>query len=101
MFKKNSSKFLGVSIDYHLTWKDHIFQISGKMSKSIELLCRFHYALHQQCLLSLYYSFDLHTSILVYSCLGFQLPISLEKHLSGLQRRAISIVPKELYGMKT
>ena len=46
-----STKFLGVYIDQHLTWKTHINVISKKIAKSIGLIYKANFYLHQNSLL--------------------------------------------------
>ena len=38
--QENTTKFLGVYIDQHLTWKDHISHICKKISKSVGIIYR-------------------------------------------------------------
>jgi hypothetical protein len=47
---------LGVYIDEHLTWKDHISCISKKISKSVGILHRSRFNLSSKTKLSLYYT---------------------------------------------
>src|SRR6218665_193899 len=51
-----SSKFLGVYIDQHLTWVEHISHISKKIAKNISMLSRIRYCLPKCTLQGLYYS---------------------------------------------
>ena len=51
-----STKFLGVYIDQHFTWKTHINVISKKIAKSIGLIYRASFYLHKNSLLSSYHS---------------------------------------------
>ena len=53
---KQSIKFLGVIIDQHLTWKDHINTIASKISRSIGVISKARYFISQTSLLQLYYS---------------------------------------------
>jgi len=52
-----STKFLGIVIDTHLNWKDHILQISKKMAKNIGILRRMRHYLPSNILINLYYTF--------------------------------------------
>ena len=36
----NSTKYLGVYIDHHLNWKDHIAYVSSKLSKSTAVIIK-------------------------------------------------------------
>src|SRR6218665_1806190 len=42
------TKFLGIIIDQHLSWKDHVALISKKISKNIEIIARIKYCLSTQ-----------------------------------------------------
>ena len=53
----DNTKFLGVYIDQHLTWKTHVNFIADKISKSFGLLYKAKYHLPPKSLLSLYYAF--------------------------------------------
>ena len=54
--KVTSTKFLGVHVDQHLTWKEHIKTISDKIAKNIGILTRTAYLLPSCIRLKLYYS---------------------------------------------
>jgi len=51
-----STKFLGVHIDQHMTWKVHINQISAKIAKNVGILTRIAYLLPRATRLNLYYA---------------------------------------------
>lgn len=51
-----STKFLGIIIDEHLCWNDHIHQVESKISKSCGILARLKHILPQRVLLTLYNS---------------------------------------------
>ena len=86
-----SSKFLGVYIDQHLTWKDHINNISTKVAKNIGILSRVSYLLPAKVKLSLYYS--LVYPYLIYCNIAWasNYPSRLNR-LSILQRRVVRII---------
>src|SRR6218665_2891444 len=56
LVQTDSSKFLGVLIDSHLTWKDHIMLVTKKVSKSIGIIARIKHCIHHKILLKLYYT---------------------------------------------
>lgn len=51
-----SVKFLGVYVDQHITWNDHIEQITLKIAKNVGILKRISYLLPTKIRLTLYYS---------------------------------------------
>ena len=51
------TKFLGVSLNENLSWKQHIKIMSSKISKSIDILYKSRDVLSKQCLKQLYFSF--------------------------------------------
>jgi hypothetical protein len=51
-----STKFLGVYIDQHLTWNTHISSISSKIAKNIGIISRISHILPTNICLKLYYS---------------------------------------------
>ena len=54
--QSNVTKFLGVYIDEHLTWKDHISYLCKQTSKSTGMLFRPRFYLSSKSKLTLYYS---------------------------------------------
>ena len=52
----DSTKFLGVFLDQHLSWKTHINYISQKISKNIGVISRISYLLPKHIRLNLYYA---------------------------------------------
>ena len=50
------TKFLGVLIDQHLSWKPHIDFVSKKISKSVGIIAKARFYLSSQTLMTLYYS---------------------------------------------
>ena len=55
--REHVTKFLGVFIDENLSWKQHIYILSSKISKSISILYKSRDVLSKQCLNQLYFSF--------------------------------------------
>ena len=50
------TKFLGVLIDQHLSWKPYINFVSQKISKSVGIISKARFYLSSQTLMTLYYS---------------------------------------------
>ena len=50
------TKYLGVLIDQHLSWKPHIDFVSKKISKSVGIIAKARFYLSSQTLMTLYYS---------------------------------------------
>jgi hypothetical protein len=82
-----SVKFLGVYVDQHMTWTDHIHQISLKVAKNIGILSRLAYLLPTKVLLTLYYS-------LIYPYLSYCNMIWASNYSSRLDR--IKILQKRI-----
>ena len=49
-------KFLGVTLDENLTFKDHVNNVTSKISKSVGVMKRLHCQLHANVMVKLYYS---------------------------------------------
>ena len=73
------TKFLGVYIDQHLTWKPHVNFIAAKISKSVGLLYKAKYYLPSKSLLTLYYA-------LIYPYLTYCNLIWASTYVTNLQR---------------
>ena len=73
------TKFLGVYIDQHLTWKPHVNFIAAKISKSVGLLYKAKYYLPSTSLLTLYYA-------LIYPYLTYCNLIWASTYVTNLQR---------------
>ena len=52
----HNTKFVGVIINFNLTWHDHIKAISSKVSKSIGILLRIRKNVSNDVLLTLYHT---------------------------------------------
>ena len=53
----SSIKFLGVMLDEHLSWKDHIKIVENKLAKNIALLYRVNQYLNESSLKTVYFSY--------------------------------------------
>ena len=54
--QKNYVKYLGVFIDEHLTWKEHISNISKKISRGVGIICKLRRSMCTSLLRTIYYS---------------------------------------------
>ena len=64
--KSFSVTYLGVYIDCHLTWHEHIDYICGKISKKINIMVKLKHYVSKATLVSVYYS--LIYPYLTYAC---------------------------------
>ena len=62
-----SVKYLGILIDCHLNWKEHIQQLSKKISRGIGVLCKIRHYVNVKILVQLYHAIILPFFILLYS----------------------------------
>ena len=51
-----SVKYLGILIDCHLNWKEHIQQLSKKISRGIGVLCKIRHYVNVKILAQLYHA---------------------------------------------
>ena len=56
LMQETSIRYLGVYIDYNISWKTHITNISKKIKRSIGILSKLRYFLSIKTLLSLYHA---------------------------------------------
>jgi len=95
-----STKFLGVYVDQHLTWKDHIKCISSKIAKNTGIIARTAYLLPPSVRIKLYYT--LVYPYLAYCNLIWASTYTTRLHrLIILQKRVIRIVAGAAYGSHT
>ena len=73
------TKFLGVQIDAHLTWKSHIDYTCSKLSKCVGILAKARKKLSKSSLKNLYYSFAYPYLIYCNHVWGHNYTTSLEK----------------------
>ena len=55
--EKVNTKYLGVIIDKHLTWKDHIHQLNIKLNRSLGILSKLRHNLPPTLIKTIYYTF--------------------------------------------
>ena len=87
-------KYLGVYIDCHLTWHDHI-DICGKISKNINIMVRLKHYVSKATLIGVYYS--LIYPYLTYACTlwgnNYSAPLSQNVKLQNKSVCIINYVP--------
>ena len=88
----NSFNYLGITIDKHLSWQDHMNSIANKISKYIGIINKLKKYVSPKTLLSMYNSFIL--SILNYGILvrGYN-----TDRLFKLQKRAVRVISKSKF----
>ena len=85
-------KFLGITVDQNLTWKNHVDDLAKKYSRSIGILYKVKQFLPESALLSLYYTLFL-SHITAWSSAN-----SVDKdRLHVLQKRALRAVSNSEY----
>jgi hypothetical protein len=89
--QKSTIKFLGVYIDEHLTWKQHISYVSKKISKSVGILHRCRFYLSTKTKVSLYYT--LIYPYIIYCNLAWSSTyVTNLNRIFYLQKRAVRII---------
>ena len=93
--KSSCVKYLGVYIDCHLTWHDHIDYICNKISKNVNIMVKLKRHVSKATLVSLYYS--LIYPYLTYACTlwgnNYNAPLSQIVKLQNKAVRVINDVP--------
>ena len=95
-----SCKFLGVYVDQHLSWNEHISNISGKIAKNLGILSRISRLLPSHIRSTLYYTLIypyLSYCNIVWAC---AYKSNLTK-LHTLQKRAVRFIAQIPYGAHT
>ena len=54
--KSGKYMYLGILIDCHLNWKEHIQQLSKKLSRGIGVLCKIRHYVNVKILVQLYHA---------------------------------------------
>ena len=86
-----STKYLGVLMDCHLNWKDHVHNICKKLTRSIGIISKLRHFINIKTLVQLYYT--LIYPFLTYSCMVWgNTYTSNLKPLEVLQKRTIRII---------
>ena len=98
--RKSNTKFLGVIIDEHLSWKEHINTVAGKISKSIGIISKSRFFVSRKSLFMLYYA--LVYPYLFYGniiwCSTYQTNLN---RLKILQKRVVRIITNSKYDAHT
>ena len=83
-----SIKYLGVYIDCHLKWKEHILEVSKKLARGIGILLKLRHFVNLASLVQVYYS-------IIYSFLTYGIIVWGNTYSSNLQ--PLIILQKRLY----
>ena len=89
--KLDSTKFLGILLDKHLTFKPHIAFISSKIAKNLGILFKIKHYLPRDIRLNLYYSFIYPYLIYGINIWGGNYPTRLQP-LIILQKRSLRFI---------
>ena len=90
--RSTSVKFLGVMVDEHLNWKDHINVIENKLSKNLGLLHKAKQFLNAKAMKSLYFSF-IHSYLTNGNVVWCSTSMNKTKKLFSKQKQAIKRIP--------
>ena len=86
-----SCKFLGVLLDEHLTWSDHINYVKSKISKNNGILSRIRYLIDKKTAFMLYYSL-IHPYLSYCNIVWASNYFTRLKHVHFAQKRSIRII---------
>lgn len=87
----NSTKFLGVIIDYRLSWNEHINYIKGKIAKGIGIVCKARRFFQKSTLLTMYNTFIYPYFTYCVEVWGSSCKFNLQS-LIKIQKRAVRII---------
>ena len=86
-----SVKYLGILIDCHLNWKEHIQQLSKKISRGIGVLCKIRHYVNVKILVQLYHAIIL--PFFSYCCIVWGNTYDHNiKPLQRMQKKAIRLI---------
>ena len=96
----DTTKFLGVVLDYKMSWTNHIFTVKNKMAKSIGIICKARKVFKVETLLTLYYSF---IYPLFYYCIEVwgAAPAVYIQSIYKLQKKVVRIIKSAHYKAHT
>lgn len=92
----STTKFLGVTIDDHLTWKPHIHNVAGKIAKSVGIIHKARQVLHRNILLTLYNTFIM-PYLLYCNLIWGKVPKTTLWPVLRLQKRAVRLIDNLKY----
>ena len=92
---EHKTKFLGVILDDHLTWKNHVDEVCSKVSRAIGAINRICAIVPTKILLSLYFTMIL-PHIMYCNIIWGNCAKSLLNRIHILQKRAIRIITNSL-----
>ena len=94
--QSNITKFLGVYIDDHLTWKHHISYVCKQIAKSIGIIFRSRFFLSSTTKLTLYYTL-IYPYIVYCNCAWSSTYVSNLNRIYYLQKRAVRAITNSDY----
>ena len=94
--QSNVTKFLGVYIDDHLTWKHHISYVCKQIAKSIGIIFRSRFFLSSTTKLTLYYTL-IYPYIVYCNCAWSSTYVSNLNRIYYLQKRAVWAITNSDY----
>ena len=94
-----SVKYLGVLIDEHLIWEEHITVVENKVSKNLGLLHRARRVLDSTALKNLYFSF-IHSYLNYGNIVWARTSTTKLKKLASKQKQALRILNNEFTDMR-
>ena len=94
--QSNVSKFPGVYIDDHLTWKHHISYVCKQIAKSIGIIFRSHFFPSSTTKLTLYYTL-IYPYIVYFNCVWSSTYVSNLNRIYYLRKRAVRVITNSDY----
>ena len=91
IIQKNHIKYLGVIVDCHLNWKEHILNVSKKIGRSIGIMYKLKKFMNTKMLKNIYYSLIYSHIVYGIQTWGSACPTELNKILI-LQKKAVRII---------
>ena len=92
--QKDHIKYLGITIDCHLNWKQHIINVSKKISRSIGIMYKLREYMNTNMLKNIYYSLIYSYIVYAIQVWGSACDTELETILK-LQKKAVRIMTRK------